>query len=174
MRSGGLLARGPRPDRLALEAGIVATACCLEPELRERGLWPPNGDPTRWTLGQAIDLATAADWLPAERPDTDPIAWLAADVGDAVKFLNDIRKLAVHPGVHAREQVTPTSATSSTCGQPTKCSRVSREPYSGGLRTPCTPSSTRRRRRRYPLQPASQFGSICSSWWARLGFATKP
>ncbi len=43
----------------ALEASIVATACC--PELRERGLWPRNGDPTRWTLGQAIDLATAAD-----------------------------------------------------------------------------------------------------------------
>jgi hypothetical protein len=51
----------------ALEASIVATACCLEPELREGGLWPRNDDPTRWTLGQAIDLATNAGWLPTQQ-----------------------------------------------------------------------------------------------------------
>jgi hypothetical protein len=38
----------------ALEAGIVASACCLEPELRARELWPSQ-DPSRWTLGQAVE-----------------------------------------------------------------------------------------------------------------------
>jgi hypothetical protein len=90
----------------ALEASIVATACCLEPELRGRRLWP-NGDPTRWTLGQAIDLATHAGWLPSQQTDRDSLASLGGDVGDAVRFLNDVRKMAVHPGAHAREQITP-------------------------------------------------------------------
>ena len=91
----------------ALEASIVATACCLEPELPERGPWPRTGDPTRWTLGQAIDLATAAGWLPSQQTDGDSLASLGGDVGDAVGFLNDIRRMAVHPGAHAREQITP-------------------------------------------------------------------
>ena len=94
----------------ALEAGIVATACCLEPELRQRGLWPSDGAPARWTLGQAIVLATTADWLPADS-HADSIASLAGDVGDAVTFLNDVRKVAVHAGADAREQITPTSTT---------------------------------------------------------------
>jgi hypothetical protein len=91
----------------ALEASVVATACCLEPELRERGLWPRNGDPTRWTLGQAIDLAAAAGWLPSQQTDRDSLGSLGGDVGDAVRFLNDVRKMAVHPGAHAREEITP-------------------------------------------------------------------
>jgi len=91
----------------ALEVGVVATGYCLEPELRERGRWRRNGDPTRWTFGQVIDLAAAADWLPSQQTDTDSIASLNGDVGDAARFLNDIRKMAVHPGAHAREQITP-------------------------------------------------------------------
>lgn len=91
----------------ALEASVVATACCLEPELRERGLWPRNPNPTRWTLGQAFDLATDADWLPSQQTDGDSLASLGGDVGDAVRFLNDVRKMAVHPGAHARERITP-------------------------------------------------------------------
>jgi hypothetical protein len=68
---------------------------------------PRKGDPTRWTLGQAIDLATAADWLPSQQTDTGSIASLGGHVGDAVKFLNDVRKMAVHPGAHVREPITP-------------------------------------------------------------------
>jgi hypothetical protein len=51
----------------ALEAAIVASACCLEPELRARELWPSQ-DPSRWTLGQAVELAIGAGWLPCGRP----------------------------------------------------------------------------------------------------------
>jgi len=39
--------------------------------------------PTRWTFGQVIDLAAAADWLPSQQTDTDSIASLNGDVGDA-------------------------------------------------------------------------------------------
>jgi hypothetical protein len=90
----------------ALEAGITATACCFEPELRERKLWPRD-DLTRWTLGEAIDLALGAGWLPSQRPGADFIASLDGDVGDAVKFVNHLRNMAIHPGAYARESMRP-------------------------------------------------------------------
>jgi hypothetical protein len=91
----------------ALEAGIVATACRLEPRLREQGLWPSSGEPSRWTLGQAIGLAVSAGWLPAQRPDGDLFASLDGDVGDALEFLNRVRAMAVHPAATARNEIAP-------------------------------------------------------------------
>jgi hypothetical protein len=91
----------------ALEAGLVATACRLEPELRERGLWPRTGEPSKWTLGQSIELAVKAGWLPALRPGGDLLASLDGDVGDAVEFLNRVRALAVHPAASTRDSVAP-------------------------------------------------------------------
>lgn len=79
----------------AIEAGIIATACVAEPTLRDRGLWPQPDDPTRWTLGTAIDLATKAAWLPVELQDARSTDALAGDVGDAMRFLNQVRNMAV-------------------------------------------------------------------------------
>jgi hypothetical protein len=91
----------------ALEAGIVATACQLEPRLQEQGLWPSSGEPSRWTLGQAIGLAVSAGWLPARRPDGDLFGALDGDVGDAVEFLNRLRAMAVHPVATTRSDIVP-------------------------------------------------------------------
>lgn len=90
----------------AIEAGIIATACVAEPTLRDRGLWPQPDDPTRWTLGTAIDLATKAAW-PVELQDARSTDALAGDVGDAMRFLNQVRNMAVHPGAHVRERAVP-------------------------------------------------------------------
>lgn len=60
-------------------------------------MWPRKDDPTRWTLGRAIELAAAADWLPTQQTNADSITSLAGEVGDVVTFLNDLRRMAVHP-----------------------------------------------------------------------------
>lgn len=91
----------------ALEAGLVATACRLEHDLREQGLWPSTGEPSRWTLGQSIELAIKAGWLPAQRPGGDLFASLDGDVGDAVEFLNRVRTMAVHPAAITRDAIAP-------------------------------------------------------------------
>jgi hypothetical protein len=91
----------------ALEAAITATACCLEPELREQEVWPSREDPTQWTLGDTIKLAKSAGWLPSRQPDADYMASLDGEVGDALKFLNRVRNMAVHPATHARESIRP-------------------------------------------------------------------
>jgi hypothetical protein len=91
----------------ALEAAITATACCFEPELRAQKIWPTRKDPPQWTLGDAINLAKSTGWLPSRQPDGDFIASLDGEVGDAVKFLNRVRNMAVHPGAHARESIRP-------------------------------------------------------------------
>jgi hypothetical protein len=88
----------------AVETGIVATACCLEPELREQGLWPKR-HPSSWTLGQAIKLATDADWLPAQSIESEE--WSDGALGIATQFLNTVRVIATHPAAVAREQVAP-------------------------------------------------------------------
>jgi hypothetical protein len=88
----------------AVETGIVATACCLEPELREQGLWPKR-HPSCWTLGQAIKLATDADWLPIQTSESEQGSDGARDI--ATQFLSTVRVLATHPVAVAREQMAP-------------------------------------------------------------------
>lgn len=95
----------------AVEAAITATAVALEPELRERGLWPSGrcDDPTRWTLGIAIGVAIRAGWLPAPEPDqqADVSDTLGGSLGDATRFVNSLRNMATHPGANLREPVRP-------------------------------------------------------------------
>jgi hypothetical protein len=91
----------------AVEAAITATACCFEPELRAQEIWPTRKDPIQWTLGDAINLARSAGWLLSRKQDADYMALLDGEVGDAVKFLNQVRNMAVHPGAHARASGRP-------------------------------------------------------------------
>jgi hypothetical protein len=90
----------------ALEAGIVASACCLEPELRARELWPSR-DPSRWTLGQAVELAIGAGWLPCGRPGEGLTGRLDGEVGDAIVFLVVVRNMATHPVSVMRHELAP-------------------------------------------------------------------
>jgi hypothetical protein len=67
-------------------------------------LWPAA---TRLTLGPLIKLAVEEEWLPVQRPDGDLFASLDGEVGDAVVFLNHVRKMAVHPAASARDEIAP-------------------------------------------------------------------
>jgi hypothetical protein len=94
----------------AVEAGLVATLACFEPELRTQGAWPSKADPTSWTLGQALQVARAAGWLPARAEATskdDFFAPLRGEVGDAVRFILSVRNMIIHPGAHVRAEVRP-------------------------------------------------------------------
>jgi hypothetical protein len=94
----------------AVEAGIVATATCLEPELRSAGVWPRNGAPTDWTLGQAARLAIVAGWFPTapREDDSDSLfAALRGEVGDAIQFLIAARNMVVHPAAHVCAEERP-------------------------------------------------------------------
>ncbi len=84
----------------------MASACCLEPELRARELWPSR-DPSRWTLGQAVELAIAAGWLPRGRPGEALTGKLDGEVGDAIAFLLTVRNMAAHPMSVMRHELAP-------------------------------------------------------------------
>jgi hypothetical protein len=93
-----------------VEAGLVATLACFEPELRAQGAWRSKGAPTTWTLGQALQVARAAGWLPARATATsedDLFAPLRGEIGDAVGFLLSVRNMVSHPGAHVRAEVRP-------------------------------------------------------------------
>jgi hypothetical protein len=90
----------------ALEAGITATACCREPELREQGLWP-RGEPSMWSLGQVMKLAVSAGWLPTGDTGEGLTGKLAGEVGDAIEFLAAVRNMATHPAAVTRHELAP-------------------------------------------------------------------
>lgn len=106
------------------EAALLATACVFEPELRDASLWrPPKGDPTMWSLGQLGNIARNAGWLPTRQPsaveelpgerpadregDADIFAVLDGPTGDALRFVERLRNMIVHPGAYIREPLRP-------------------------------------------------------------------
>lgn len=89
----------------SVEAALVATVSCCEPELRSQHAWPAGkdgrdlGPPEDWTFGVLLGVAKRAGWLVPSLPkDTTPIESLGGEVGDAVRFLLEARNLAAHPG----------------------------------------------------------------------------
>ena len=92
------------------EAALLATACVFEPELRNMGLWsPPKNDPTRWTLGQLAEIARKAGWLPSVQPSarSEIFADLDGQAGDALRFVERLRNMIIHPGAYVRETLRP-------------------------------------------------------------------
>ncbi len=89
------------------EAGILAHACLFAPEIKAAGQWQGTRDaPFDWMFERLIQLAIAMKWLPASRaaiPNEDAVDKLTGEVGDAVRFVQYTRNLAVHPGKHASE-----------------------------------------------------------------------
>jgi len=99
----------------SIEAALLATVCVFEPELRHADLWP-KGDPTKWTLGQLADMARKAEWLPTEPAETgdglpeaddELFANLRGQIGDALRFVERLRNMVVHPGAYVREILRP-------------------------------------------------------------------
>jgi hypothetical protein len=99
----------------SVEAGLLATVCCSEPELRALQAWPTRqgtGPPERWSLDTLLRVALGARWLvPTLPPHTTPAEALGGEIGDAVRSLKEVRNLAAHPGrVIATEQLDFTDA----------------------------------------------------------------
>ncbi len=89
----------------SVEAGLLATACACEEELKVAGLWPSDReDPvTKWELGKLVELGRKASWLPTSLPkNTDMFSSLEGDVGDALRFFLRMRNAAVHPANYVR------------------------------------------------------------------------
>ena len=86
----------------SVEAGLLATVCCSEPELRALQAWPSRpgiGPPERWSLETLLKVARSGGWLvPTLPPHTTPAEALGGDIGDAVRSLKEVRNLAAHPG----------------------------------------------------------------------------
>jgi hypothetical protein len=87
----------------SVEAALVATIRCCEPELRAAGAWPSgkvgNRTPQQWVLGPLLMVARNAGWLVPTLPDHTGVGDAASgEVGDAVRFLKEVRNLAAHPG----------------------------------------------------------------------------
>jgi hypothetical protein len=93
----------------AVEAAILATACCLEAELRATDLWPKaKGPPQGWEFWLLVDVAKRARWLPSEGPHRGNLfESLNGEVGDAVLFVQHVRNMAAHPGRYVREPLRP-------------------------------------------------------------------
>lgn len=88
----------------ALEAGLLATPCRCEVELRRNGRLPRTTTPlAHYTLGDLLDLAHSAGWTPRTlRKRADLFAVLDGGIGDAAQFLLRVRNAAVHPGNYVR------------------------------------------------------------------------
>jgi hypothetical protein len=86
----------------SVEAGLVATVSCCEPELRALHAWPSGekvGAPEHWMFGTLLRVAQTAGWLEPSLPeDTGPVDAMSGGIGDAVRFLLEVRNLAAHPG----------------------------------------------------------------------------
>jgi hypothetical protein len=88
----------------AIEAGLLATACACELELRRSGCLPRGRKAmTTYTLGELLDLAHRAGWFPRTLKGTgDIFEPLTGELGDAAQFLLKVRNAAIHPGNHIR------------------------------------------------------------------------
>lgn len=84
----------------SVEAALVATIRCAETELRTQGAWPTHTrPPQQWELGPLLMVARNAGWLVPTLPDHTGVRYsLSGEVGDAVRFLKEVRNLAAHPG----------------------------------------------------------------------------
>ena len=94
----------------SIEAAILAMACAFEQRLWSKEARP---DLLRLELGRLIRLAIDQAWLPVATAideggtQADMFSSLEGDVGDAVRFLLDVRNMAVHPGRYIRSEVVP-------------------------------------------------------------------
>lgn len=85
------------------EAMLLATVAVFEPDLRDQPAWQVGRVLKRWSLGELVDVAIESGWLPVTGSERGPLTSLSGDVGDAMTFVSEVRKMAVHPGAWVRE-----------------------------------------------------------------------
>ncbi len=84
----------------SVEAALLGTIRCCETELRAAGAWPTDTRPLHhMELGALLTVARDAGWLvPTLSHTGDSVESLGGDVGDAIRFLVEVRNIAAHPG----------------------------------------------------------------------------
>jgi hypothetical protein len=93
----------------------------LQPEFRAANLWRKRRSRKKnveedkplfdWTLDELIQVAVKMEWLPVTGGAlsvAEPIDKLAGEVGDAVRFIQEVRNLVVHLGKYLRGDYWPT------------------------------------------------------------------
>lgn len=103
----------------AIEAALLAHICIFHAEVREARLWrkrwnrKTNAEEEKhvldWALEDLIQVAVKMGWLPVAvgLRASDPVEKLAGEVGDAVRFIQEVRNLVVHPGKYIRGEHWP-------------------------------------------------------------------
>lgn len=105
----------------AVESALTAQVCIFQSEVRATNLWrrrwsrKTNKEEDKplfdWTLEDLIQVAVKMGWLPTAGGAisvAEPVERLAGDVGDAVRFIQEVRNLVVHPGRYVRREYWPT------------------------------------------------------------------
>lgn len=105
----------------AVESALIVQVCVFQPEVRDAGLWRKRWNRKKntqedkplfdWVLEDLIQVAVKIGWLPISEevvPSSGPVEKLAGDVGDAVRFIQEVRNLVVHPGKYVRSEYWPT------------------------------------------------------------------
>jgi hypothetical protein len=76
-----------------LEAALLFAVISFESALIDMGLLRERDDPTRWTLARLVRVANRAGWLTPSIGGSQRF-----DVTMAIKVVDTIRNLAIHPG----------------------------------------------------------------------------
>ncbi|MFE1832852.1 hypothetical protein [Streptomyces sviceus] len=105
----------------AVESALIAQVCVFQSEVRAANLWrkhrkrktgPEEETPLlKWTLEDLIQVAVRMKWLPTSGEAgsaTEPAERLVGEVGDAVRFIQEVRNFVAHPGKYVRSEYWPT------------------------------------------------------------------
>ncbi len=76
-----------------LEAALLLAVISFEAALVGMGLYADGADPTTWTLAKLVRVAGGAGWLTSGGGGSQRF-----DVTMAIKVVDTIRNLAIHPG----------------------------------------------------------------------------
>ncbi|MEU9407543.1 hypothetical protein AB0E08_17940 [Streptomyces sp. NPDC048281] len=104
----------------AVESALIAQVCVFQTEVRNANLWRKHRKRKtsaeedtplfKWTLGDLIQVAVKMGWLPIDGATlsvAEPVEKLTGEVGDAVRFIQEVRNLVVHPGKYVRSEYWP-------------------------------------------------------------------
>ena len=99
----------------AVESALIAHLCIFQAEVRAAKLWRKRWNRKTgaeeekslldWGLDDLIRVAVKMKWLPVAEGlrASDAIGKLAGEVGDAVRFIQEVRNLVAHPGKTIRD-----------------------------------------------------------------------
>ncbi len=105
----------------AVESALITHVYIFEREVRAENLWRMRQNRKTsdtedkplldWTLEDLIHVAVKMGWLPTAGGGitaAEPVEKLSGEVGDAVRFIQEVRNLVAHPGKYVRGDYWPT------------------------------------------------------------------